>query len=720
MPPAVAGAMPPAVAGANSQKHEASSAQAAPERPTGSSSSSDKDWPIRNSQRMTIASLLAAAAVLAVLGPFRFCYMESGRAELADSYRKSSHSSPEGQTEGNCHTCKAGENGHSHKAAPLQASGHMVQYLYGGVNGLLMSSCVVIGGIGADLPGHSIFALGSASLVAYSLSTGFGTFLVESTREEFAVGQLREEQSEVRAMPQEEIEEMVCHYRQRGLSEKDATQVADILSKYEAFWIEHMMQEELGVQLPRGHQAVVWSGIAKAASVLVFGTLPLLGLGAAVALGHWWGPQWYRPQFSTWCALGLSAIALTTLGLFLSWLAGSRAPCVNGLLMLVNGCAASLVAFSVSQFCADFGRPKALASAFGKVGGSRDGKEVEGAADSGAAQPSASGQPRRSTSGELSMPLSPSSQQDKATLSMAWPSFRNMFLRGLVMVWVVACTIIVSVQFLERMEYQSMRVFLWGWLTCITTGLGAVPFFFIDAEGIGETPLATANAVAGGMMLAASASMLLEAHEHSGAFDWQLLAGLLIGALFIRLSERLSGSEEEEGEGEDEGEIAALHMAFVERKHFRKAMLIFIVMFCHSAAEGIAVGVAFSKELRAEFGLYVSSLLAVHNVPEGLAVALVLVPRGVSAPLAAFIATLTSVPQPLLALASYLFVDAFRDLLPVGLALAAGAMIYVCLHELLGEAGEQLGWRRAIATTTGSFVAMSGVILFLQSATGSS
>merc|ERR1712039_629882 len=110
-------------------------------------------------------------------------------------------------------------------------------------------------------------------------------------------------------------------------------------------------------------------------------------------------------------------------------------------------------------------------------------------------------------------------------------------------------------------------------------------------------------------------------------------------------------------------------------------MGIFTVMFCHSAAEGIAVGVAFSKQLKDQFGLYVSVLLAVHNVPEGLAVALVLVPRGVSAPLSCVIATLTSVPQPLLALTAFLFVDAFQCLLPLGLSFAAGAMVYVSLHE---------------------------------------
>merc|ERR1712130_413915 len=119
----------------------------------------------------------------------------------------------------------------------------------------------------------------------------------------------------------------------------------------------------------------------------------------------------------------------------------------------------------------------------------------------------------------------------------------------------------------------------------------------------------------------------------------------------------------------------------------RKAMLIFTVMFFHSAAEGMAV-------------------------------ALVLVPRGVSPALASVIAMLTSVPQPLLALAAFLFVDAFSWLLPLGLAFAAGAMIYVCLHELLQDAAEQLGWCRTLRVAAVSFALMSVLMTILQDLTG--
>merc|ERR1719478_1058829 len=111
------------------------------------------------------------------------------------------------------------------------------------------------------------------------------------------------------------------------------------------------------------------------------------------------------------------------------------------------------------------------------------------------------------------------------------------------------------------------------------------------------------------MMISASTGMLFEAHEHCGVFDWQLVVGLAIGAMFMRVSQYLLGDEEEAG-------VAELHDAILDRRHWRKAMLIFTVMFCHSAAEGIAVGVSFDRHLvNQHFGMYISILLAVHNMP---------------------------------------------------------------------------------------------------------
>ena len=59
------------------------------------------------------------------------------------------------------------------------------------------------------------------------------------------------------------------------------------------------------------------------------------------------------------------------------------------------------------------------------------------------------------------------------------------------------------------MHWEVIRVFGYGLLTCVTTGLGAVPFLVVKPGPLG-IGLAVANAVAAGMMLAASASMLVE------------------------------------------------------------------------------------------------------------------------------------------------------------------------------------------------------------------
>ena len=116
-------------------------------------------------------------------------------------------------------------------------------------------------------------------------------------------------------------------------------------------------------------------------------------------------------------------------------------------------------------------------------------------------------------------------------------------------------------------------------------------------------------------------------------------------------------------------------------------------MFLHSFAEGVGIGVAFGGDQSNKLGKFISLSLAIHNVPEGLAVGATLTPRGVGFFSTVALAVLSSIPQPIVAVFVYCFMSAAAPLLPLGFGFAAGAMIYVAICELIPEALE-LGFPR--------------------------
>lgn len=81
---------------------------------------------------------------------------------------------------------------------------------------------------------------------------------------------------------------------------------------------------------------------------------------------------------------------------------------------------------------------------------------------------------------------------------------------------------------------------------------------------------------------------------------------------------------------EDAKLIDISHLSGVSHHSAQKMFLIIIVMTLHSLSEGIGIGVSFGGKSGMQLGQFISLSLAVHNIPEGLAVGLVMTARKVS------------------------------------------------------------------------------------------
>mmetsp|Transcript_8875 Transcript_8875/g.26575 ORF Transcript_8875/g.26575 Transcript_8875/m.26575 type:complete len:326 (-) Transcript_8875:338-1315(-) len=242
-------------------------------------------------------------------------------------------------------------------------------------------------------------------------------------------------------------------------------------------------------------------------------------------------------------------------------------------------------------------------------------------------------------------------------------------------------------------------VWWYGWLTALSTGLGAAPMLFV--KGVSEHLLGSANALAAGMMTSASAALLIEGLKlpPTDGSTWsppQLVgAGAAAGVLSILASQRLLRGCED------------VSLGIMEGVSVRKALLIVVVMTMHSFSEGIGIGVSFGGASPPQLGVLVTTTLAVHNVPEGFAVSVVLVSRGMSVLGAGLWSILTSLPQPLMAIAAYSCASAFVHIQPAGLGFAAGAMLWVAWLELGKDAIEACG-----ATTALSIAVVAGAIMW--------
>lgn len=110
----------------------------------------------------------------------------------------------------------------------------------------------------------------------------------------------------------------------------------------------------------------------------------------------------------------------------------------------------------------------------------------------------------------------------------------------------------------------------------------------------------------------------------------------------------------------------------------------------HNIPEGLAVGViiagATSKTISNEAMLALSIGIAIQNFPEGAIISMPLKEEGISKFKAFLLGFLSGIVEPITSLIAIGLTSIASTILPYTLSFAAGAMIYVVVEELIPEA----------------------------------
>lgn len=233
--------------------------------------------------------------------------------------------------------------------------------------------------------------------------------------------------------------------------------------------------------------------------------------------------------------------------------------------------------------------------------------------------------------------------------------------------------------------------------TAFATGAGALPVVFM--RHISDAARDSLLGFGAGVMLAASFFSLLAPALETGAAVagsagggvLMAAAGLSLGAAVLMAADRWL-PHEHFVKGREGG--AAHHDAGL--------WLFVIAITLHNVPEGLAVGVAQGSG----GGAALTAGIAIQNMPEGLIVAIALVTLGIPRWKAAALALATGMAEPLGGLIGASAVSHAAVMLPMGLAFAAGAMLFVISHEIIPETHRNGNERVATIGLIGGFVLM--------------
>ena len=217
------------------------------------------------------------------------------------------------------------------------------------------------------------------------------------------------------------------------------------------------------------------------------------------------------------------------------------------------------------------------------------------------------------------------------------------------------------------------------------TMLGSAFVFFMK-DDLPERVQKTLLGFASGVMVAASVwSLIIPAMEMQQADGaWRVApaaVGFLLGIGFLLALDELTphlhlGSSQPEG----------------PRSRLSRTAMLSLAVTLHNLPEGMAVGVVLAGAEQGMGGISTAAALAVavgiaiQNIPEGAIISMPMRAEGNTRWRSFVIGSLSGAVEPVGALAVVLLASLLTPLLPYMLSFAAGAMMYVVVEELIPEA----------------------------------
>lgn len=140
-------------------------------------------------------------------------------------------------------------------------------------------------------------------------------------------------------------------------------------------------------------------------------------------------------------------------------------------------------------------------------------------------------------------------------------------------------------------------------------------------------------------------------------------------------------------------------------KHMKMAFMASLGLMIHNFPEGIIMGFGFAGG--STLGLKMSIIIAIHDIPEGIAVSAPLMASKVKIPKILFYAFITASPTVLGTFSGTYIANISQDVLGACLSMASGIMLYVVCGEMIPESSKL--WEGITST----FGTLCGIILGL-------